>query len=94
MDLQEDLSSETLWNPTRLVPAQVKFVHFPEGSRFVPLLPKRAPSGFVILQDCAPNDPAEYVWDVDVYTQAIPQRPFGSPEMVVERTDANPFLHP
>lgn len=97
VELIQELTSETLWNPTRVVPAQVKFVHFPEGSRFVPLLPERAPSGFVMLQDCAPSDPVEYVWDVDVYTQATPQSPFGTPEMVVERTDAhhtNPFLHP
>lgn len=96
LELQE-LTSETLCNPTRVVPAQVKLVHFPESSRFVPLLPKRAPSGFVMLQDCAPSEPAEYVWDVDVYTQATPQSPFGALETVVERTDAhhqNPFLHP
>jgi 26S proteasome regulatory subunit N2 len=93
-DLPEP-ACEVLCNPTRVVPAQVKFVHFPENSRFVPLLPKRPPSGFVMLQDSAPCEPAEYVWDVDVYTQATPQSPFGAPE--IEKSDAhhqNPFLYP
>ncbi|KAG0581711.1 hypothetical protein KC19_3G002300 [Ceratodon purpureus] len=96
VDLPEP-TSEILCNPTRVVPAQVKFVHFPENNRFAPLLPNRPPSGFVMLQDRAPSDPAEYVWDVDVYTQATPQSPFGAPEIMVERNDAhhtNPFLHP
>ena len=90
-------ASEILCNPTRVVPAQVKFLQFPESSRFVPLLPKRPPSGFVMLQDNAPSHPAEYVWDVDVYTQATPQSPFGAPEIMIERGDThhpNPFLHP
>lgn len=61
----EEPASEVLNNPTRAISAQVKFFHFPHSNRFVPLLPQRQPSGFVMLLDTQPSSEpeAQYMWD-------------------------------
>lgn len=53
--------SEVLSNPARVLPAQEKFIKFPEESRYAPLKLKRAPSGFVLLRDLSPSEPVELV---------------------------------
>lgn len=87
---------EVLQNPTRVVPSQKRYISFPDDCRFVPIQPKKLHSGFVMLQDLSPSEPAEYVWDVDVYTAVNFRNPFGAPGIVQESNDTNlvnPFLH-
>ena len=44
----------SLDNPARVVPAQEKLVHFPEGSRYTPIRSGRA-AGILLLKDSSPG---------------------------------------
>ncbi|GBG66879.1 hypothetical protein CBR_g72635 [Chara braunii] len=50
---------ELISNPARVVPAQEKYIRFPEGCRYMPL--KKLPAGFVMLKDMQPSDPQDLV---------------------------------
>lgn len=50
-------TSEILHNPSRVLPAQEKYIRFLDESRYVPI--RKAASGFVVLLDTKPEDPVE-----------------------------------
>lgn len=49
-----ELSTHSLDNPARVVPAQEKLISFPQGSRFVPIRPGRT-AGILLLKDSSPG---------------------------------------
>ncbi|XP_010474073.1 PREDICTED: 26S proteasome non-ATPase regulatory subunit 1 homolog A-like [Camelina sativa] len=57
---------EILCNPTRVVPAQEKYIKFMESSRYEPV--KLAPSGFVLLKDLHPPYPKVLFMTTDTPT--------------------------
>ena len=52
---KEEPSSYELENPTRIVPAQEKFVSFPASSRWQPLRTTHAVTGILVLKDTRPG---------------------------------------
>ncbi|CDY12178.1 BnaC04g12080D [Brassica napus] len=52
---EPEAAFEILVNPTRVVPAQEKYIKLLEDSRYVPV--KLAPSGFVLLKDLREHEP-------------------------------------
>lgn len=46
---EKEPESEVLSNPARVIPAQEKYIKFPEGSRYAPL--KKVAAGWVLLKD-------------------------------------------
>lgn len=57
---KDEASSFSLENPARVVPAQVKYVSFPAGSRLEPVKPD-LPVGILVLRDLTPGEPCELV---------------------------------
>lgn len=53
---KEEPSSFTMENPSRLIPAQHKYVHIPSDQRFQPVAYGKISSGFVVLKDTRPED--------------------------------------
>eukprot|EP00475_Leptophrys_vorax_P035046 TRINITY_DN5735_c1_g2_i2.p1 TRINITY_DN5735_c1_g2~~TRINITY_DN5735_c1_g2_i2.p1 ORF type:complete len:358 (-),score=35.24 TRINITY_DN5735_c1_g2_i2:163-1083(-) len=51
-------TSEILHNPARVLPAQEKYIRFPDSCRYTPI--RKASSGFVLLKDKEPGLPEEY----------------------------------
>ncbi|KAI8924392.1 armadillo-type protein [Entophlyctis helioformis] len=57
---KKEETSEVLQNFTRVLPQQVKFVSFPEGSRYTPVK-KDSIGGIVMLLDNKPGEPEELI---------------------------------
>eukprot|EP00742_Colponemidia_sp_Colp-10_P001792 GILJ01001916.1.p1 GENE.GILJ01001916.1~~GILJ01001916.1.p1 ORF type:complete len:980 (-),score=200.10 GILJ01001916.1:129-3032(-) len=55
---KEEPSEETLSNPARVLPAQVKYISFDQQGRYVPVTKGRS-SGILVLQDRRPNEPED-----------------------------------
>ncbi|KAH9571731.1 hypothetical protein CY35_02G109100 [Sphagnum magellanicum] len=65
--------TEVLSNPTRIIPAQEKFLRFQEGCRYAPLKLRQGLLGFVMLNDLAPSEPVELVTtDAAIFTTTPP----------------------
>ncbi|CDR94992.1 rpn2_yeast 26S proteasome regulatory subunit rpn2, putative [Babesia bigemina] len=64
-----------LENPCRLIPRQAAHCSVPPGSRYVPAFPERR-QGIVLLRDCAPGEPEEYVACESEQPEAPPFTPF------------------
>ncbi|KAF8073149.1 RPN2B [Scenedesmus sp. PABB004] len=59
-DKAAEPASFTLTAPCRVVPHQVKYMSFPEGSRWAPVKRGAALSGILVLRDLTPGEPIEY----------------------------------
>ncbi|CAI5947250.1 unnamed protein product [Closterium sp. NIES-64] len=51
-------TSEILHNPARVLPAQEKYIKFPDTCRYAPI--RKPTSGFLLLKDCQPGQPEEF----------------------------------
>lgn len=86
-----DPTFEFLNNPARVVPAQEKYIKFPEGCRYVPL--KSCPSGFVMLKDTDPSEP-EVIVSTDAPASSVPastsSAQAGQSAMTVDEAEPQP----
>ena len=56
---EEEPQFEALSNLSRVLPAQLKYISFPEGSRYVPV--KKPTGGVLIMKDLKPEEPVELI---------------------------------
>jgi len=56
---EEEPQFEILSNLSRVVPAQLKYISFPEGSRYVPV--KKPTGGVLIMRDLKPDEEVELI---------------------------------
>lgn len=83
---------EILYNPSRVILAQEKYIKFRDGCRYVPLPMRRVTSGFVMLRDLAPSEPSELVPEPRLSNVGASSNVSTSPR-TAENDEPNPFLH-